>query len=254
MYDDERPFQINANIVARPAETITYPKEVTILCDSDPSSTSRTVEALFAKKGFRVQLSSLDQLPFANQDVISLLDLTSPFFDEISSEKLSAFQQYVQNLKSSGILWVTRSAQVGCKDPRYGQVLGVARTIRSELLIDFATFEIDEVDSCALQCFFEVFCKFQRRVKGPQHDPDYEFALFEGSIQIPRFHWIPVLEQLSAISEHELPRKLEIGKLGFLQSLRWVQDKPIHLADDQVEVEPRAVGLNFKVRYQDTWT
>lgn len=247
VYDDDMPHQINVNIVSSPVETTFYPREVTLLCDTEISPISHQVEAMFTQKGFRVGFSTLDQIPPANQDVISLIDLANPFFDDISARKLSAFQNYVGSMKSSGMLWVTRSAQIGCKDPRYSQILGVARTVRSELSIDFATFEVDTVDQSALEPLFKVFGKFQRRVKEPDLDPDWEYALFEGAIQIPRYHWISTSQRLAAMSGGEFPRKLEIGKTGLLQSLRWVQNKAIVLTHDQVEVEPRAVGLNFKV-------
>ena len=254
VYDNDMPHQINVNIVSSPVETTFYPREVTLLCDPEPSPISHQVEAMFTQKGFRVEFSTLDQMPPANHDVVSLLDLTAPFFDNLSARKLSAFQSYVGSMKSSGMLWLTRSAQVGCKDPRYSQVLGIARTVRSELLVDFATFEMDTTDLSALDPLFEVFSKFQRRAKESELDPDWEYALFEGAIQIPRYHWISTSERLAALSGEELPRKLEIGKTGLLQSLRWVQNKSNILTHDQVEVEPRAVGLNFKVCCQRTAT
>ena len=247
VYDNDLPYQINVNIISSPTKNIPYSKDVTLLCDRELGPIVLQVEAVFVRNGFRVNFSTIDQIPPANQDIISLIDLNAPFFDAISSENLSAFQRYVGNLKSSGILWVTRSSQIGCKDPRYSQVLGTARTARSELLIDFATFEIDIVDDFALEALSKVFFKFQRRTKGPETDPDYEFALFERTVMIPRYCWISVEKQLSVVSEEELPRKLQIGKPGLLQSLQWVQEKPIVLAQDEIEVETCAVGLNFKV-------
>ncbi len=202
---------------------------------------------MFVRKGFQVDFSTIDRIPPANQDIISLLDLSTPFFDKIASKELGAFQRYIGNLKSSGILWATRSSQIGCKNPRYSQVLGIARTIRSELLVDFATFEIDTIDSFAFEALSNVFAKFQRRAKDPIFDPDWEFALFEREIYIPRYHWISVAKQLSVISEEEHPRKLEVEETGLLQSLRWVQGTPIVLTEDQIEVETCAVGLNFRV-------
>lgn len=232
--------------MSSPVETTSYLKGVTLLCDHNISSISRQVEAVFIRNGFRVDFCTINQLPPANQDIISLLDLSAPFFDSISSEELSAFQRFIGSLKS-GILWATRSSQVGCKDPRYSQILGTARTIRSELLIDFATFEIDIADDFALEALSKVFFKFQRRTKGPEIDPDWEFVLFERVIMIPRYRWVSVLEQLSVVSKEELPRKLEIAKPGLLHSLQWVQGTPIMLKDDQIEVEICAVGLNFRV-------
>ncbi|KAL8864761.1 MAG: hypothetical protein Q9198_009658 [Flavoplaca austrocitrina] len=149
-------------------------------------------------------------------------------------------------MKASGMLWVTRSSQINCDDPRYSQVLGIARTVRSELLLDFATFEMDTVDDVTLQAIVQVFNKFQRRKKDGEIDPDWEFALSKGAIHTPRFHWDSVVEKLSTVSDEELPRKLEINKPGLLQTLQWVQVDAIDLARDEIEVDPRAVGLNFK--------
>lgn len=239
--------------MSSPAETTSYSKGVTLLCDPNISSIARQVEAVFVRNGFRVDFSAINQLPPAKQDIISLLDLSAPFFDTISSEELAAFQHYIGNLKSSGILWATRSSQIGCKDPRYSQVLGTARTIRSELLIDFATFEVDIVNDFALEALSDVFFKFQRRTMGPEVDPDWEFVLFDGVIMIPRYRWVSVEKKLSVVSEEKLPCKLEMGKPGLLQSLRWVQGRPVTLTDDQIEVETCAVGLNFKVFPASAW-
>ncbi|KAL8836758.1 MAG: hypothetical protein Q9170_002787 [Blastenia crenularia] len=246
VYDDDLPYQINVNIVSRPARDVASSKTLTLLCDDVSSPMARQVEAAFVHKGYSIDHCTINDLPPANQDIVSVMDLNAPFFDKISPENLTAFQRYLGNLKSSGILWVSRSSQVGCKDPRYSQVLGAARTVRSELLIDFATFEIDDLNEAALEALTAVFSKFQIRTKGPELDPDMEFALVEGAINIPRYHWISVADELATAPEEELPRKLEIGKTGVLQTLQWVQRAPVVLQDDHVEVEPCAIGLNFK--------
>lgn len=233
--------------MSRCAETTPPSRAVTLLhgCDANPSVSQ--LEALLVRRGFRVDLTTMNQTPPANQDIISMVDLNSPVFERITTEELAAFQGYIGKLESSGILWATRSIQMACKDPCYSPLVGAARTMRSELLVDFATLEIDMPDDSSLEALADVFEKFQRRVKGPELDPDWEFALFEGTIYIPRYRWISVAKELSTILETELPRKLALGKAGQLQSLQWVQAAPIVLAKDEIEVETRAVGLNFKV-------
>ncbi|KAL8720958.1 MAG: hypothetical protein Q9181_007806, partial [Wetmoreana brouardii] len=208
VYDEDFPYQMNVNIVSSLAATSSKPKNVTLLCDHISSPIARQVETTFVRKGYRLDYCTINDLPRANQDIVSVLDLTTPFFDRISPDGLSAFQRFTGNLKSSGILWVSLSSQVGCRDPRYSQILGVARTIRSELLIDFATFEIDKVDEVAFEALTNVFAKFQRRFKEHEVDPDWEFALVEGVINIPRYHWVSVANELSVASEEEPLRKL----------------------------------------------
>ncbi|KAI4230482.1 MAG: hypothetical protein LQ349_006253, partial [Xanthoria aureola] len=148
--------------------------------------------------------------------------------------------EYVGRMKASGLLWSTRPSKVNCRDPRYSQVLGVARTILSELLLDFATSEIDVVNDAALQALINVFLTFQTRNKEAEIDPDQEFALSKGVIYTPRYYWDSVMKELSTVADTELPRTLEIGRTGL------VQGDPVVLAADEIQVEPCAVGLNFK--------
>ncbi|KAL9069203.1 MAG: hypothetical protein Q9157_006247 [Trypethelium eluteriae] len=250
-YDDDQPWQINANIVSYAIEEesekkVTSTKEVTLICEGSMSSTVLEVKGVLEKNGFQVRLSSIDLDPPATGDVISLLDLTAPFFDDISEQRLLSLQRYFGGMGTAGMLWVTKSSQVGCSNPRYSQVVGVARTVRSELLTHFATLELDSVSLSSIEAICHVFRKFQRRTRGGEIDSDFEYALVDGVVQIPRYHWISTGQQLETIPKDKLPMKLEIAKFGLLQSLRWVQDKAFSLDGDQVEVEPRAIGLNFK--------
>lgn len=247
VYDDEAPYQMNVNIVSRPVAPIVPRKGVTLLCESEPGLLARKAESLLLSRGYHVDVSSIDQPPRVDQDIISLLDLGEPFLYEISSKQWAAFQAYLGKLKSSGILWATHSSQLGCEDPRYSQILGAARTIRSELLIDFATIEMDVVDELALKALSDVFAKFQERAKGADIDPDWEYVFREKAIYIGRYHWLSVGDELCTVGEENLPRKLEMGAIGLWQSMRWVQETPLALESGQVEIEVRAVGLNFKV-------
>lgn len=257
VFDEDRPYQINVNIVSGPATATPRPKAITLLCDDRASAVAEQVEAVFVRKGYRLDYGTIDDLPPAGQDIVSVMDLDAPFLDGISPDRLRAFQRYVGNLGSSGVLWVMKSSQIDCKNPRYSQILGVARTIRSELLTDFATVEIDKVDEATHEALTDVFAKFQRRSKQQDVDPDWEYAVVDGTINIPRYHWISVANELLAIpsQEEELPRKLLNSKSGSLQSLQWIQGSPVGLAPDEIDVETVAVGLNFKVwlaRWQET--
>lgn len=79
-------------------------------------------------------------------------------------------------------------------------------------------------------------------------DPDWEFSLLEGEICIGRYHSISVNDEIVSITDTgNHPLKLEVGQRGLLHSLRWVQASPVTvLGSDEVIVEPRSVGINFK--------
>ena len=58
----------------------------------------------------------------------------SAIFENINVCRYEAFQQMLNGLGGgSGILWITHACQVQCEDPSYAQIIGVARTIRTEM-------------------------------------------------------------------------------------------------------------------------
>lgn len=245
-YDDELPFQINANIIARAGISPLPRREVTILSDTQ-SQVVREVQRTMIQRGFIVSISSLEDVAKPATDVISLLDIETPYLHEISDERLKKLQTYLSQARSGpGILWVTGHTQVGCRDPRYAAIIGVARTMRSELLLDFATLEVD-IAALNTEKMVDVFDKFQCRTKGPELDPDYEYAIVDKSILVPRYRWINTRQELQQVVGTR-PRKLGSSLLGQLQSLQWVETEPFELQDHEVEIEPRAVGMNFRVR------
>ena len=220
---------------------------VTLLVDSNYGNFKPQVEALFVEKGFGIDLRSLAQTPPPHQDIISLLDLHSPFFDDLSEDNFSAIIAFMNRLENSGVLWLTKSAQIDCKDPRYAQSIGMTRTIRNELAIDLATLEIDFLDSIAWESVFAVFSKFTRRTQDAEVNPEYEYSLSNGVVCTSRFRWFSITKELSVVPEGHKFKKLEIGKRGFLKTLHWAECHLQGLTADEVQVDIRAVGMNFKV-------
>ena len=199
VYDDEYPYQINVNIVSRPARTTPYSKGVTILGDDNVDPIAQQAETILVSRGYRVDRRTINQRPAPDQTTISLLDLGHPFLDGISADRWNVVQNYLRDVGSSGILWATWSSQMSCKDPRYSQALGAARTIRSGLLTDFATFEVDTANNFFIEALANVLVRFDERTKGPELNCDWEYALFEEMIYMPRYRWISVAGPLTAI-------------------------------------------------------
>lgn len=94
-------------------------------------------------------------------DAISLVDSNGPFFDDLSGDDYTRFKDFLSSSKN--ILRVTKSVQMKCDDPRYGTVLGVARTARAEELVNFGTLEVDEFDEASADALLKVFAKFQQQ-------------------------------------------------------------------------------------------
>ncbi|KAL4935798.1 KR domain-containing protein [Aspergillus oleicola] len=249
--DAEYPCQLNAMIVARPAPFVFQPRPVTLLCIDPCQSAVGNVKQRLSCDGYKVDLASWGMDLPTNQDVICLLEPEAPFFDGISGDKLAAFLQTVKDHSSSNFLWVTHAAQIRPQDPRFAQVLGLARTLRSELGISFATLELEESGSGYPEAISLVLRKIQQRTaEGPEmtgFDADQEFAWADGSIQISRMNWISIPKALSQHSEDNIDTAtLEIGRPGLLNTLRWVPRALKPLQPDEVRVKTMSVSMNFR--------
>lgn len=276
VYDDEQPYQINFTLVTTSAASPAPParsRQVTLLhAPGQDAPVERLRASLLAAGITAVPQTLADAPPADGRDVIAILDLAAPFFADIAAPALAAFQAYLAALGaapgSPGVLWVTRPAQAGCRDARYGQSIGVARTVRSELSLAFGTLEVADGEAAETTTgavvvrVFEHFAAARRDAGAADAplDPDYEYAFFGGRVHVPRFRWVGVAERLCAAVQ-DAPKKLDIGRMGQLRTLQWVEEKKVEEAElgaDEVEVEPRAVGMNFKVwstgRSEENWT
>ena len=243
--DDDHPYHINACIVSTSPSPLPPQGEVSILC-TKPEGYAKELQEILERNGFTVSLDTLEKEPSPEGDTISLLDLEEPFFYSMSPKDFASFQGYLSKLNArKGMLWVTGHAQIGCKDPRYATTIGASRNVRSELSLDWATLEVN-AEHCDAESIALVFEKFRHRLKDQEFDPDWEYALVDGTVMIPRYRSIDITKDTRP-SVQNGGRKLNIGRMGQLQTLQWVEEEGRSLGDDEVEIEPRAVGLNFKV-------
>lgn len=246
IHDDEIPYQINMSIVSTIPPNIEHTRKAALLCEEQTPAVDH-IYRIFLGKGYAVDCIYLHQQPPDDREVISLLDLDKAFLYDIPAGKLQSFKQYMGNLKR-GLLWVTHSVHLNCKDPAYGMIFGVARTMRSELSIDIATLEIDGRGADTWTTLLQVFENFQRRDKNSDMDPDYEYALAKGTVYIGRYHWLSVNQGLSDLKRRQKGRfkTLEVGTYGLLHTLQWGQVRSHVLADEEVLVEIKATGTNIR--------
>ena len=238
------------NIIAMPARE-EKSKHITILSANEKPAHSQGILQQLRDRNYELDFCTLDQTPKAGQDIVSLLDLDSPFLYSATEKDFSAFKSFVTRIQDAGVFWVTAAAQNGCRDPNYSLILGMARTIRTEFLMDFATLELENFsDEVSCKATANVLHEFQHRVRDSSNDPNFEYVLSDGRVQVGRYHWVSVTKELSAAKHDSYPRRLEIGRPGILTTLGWKQDEPAELKGDFVEIDTRAVGLNFKVSTQ----
>lgn len=264
-----RDEQFNNNMVAVVPDQPATPGTVSLVCTAQQLESEAVLKLQegLASKGQTVELCPLGELPKEGGEIISVVDEDHPFFHDIHSAELEWFKRLVSTSaeSKSSILWVTGASQVHCTDPRYAMTLGVARAVRSETELDFATLEIDNLDkdgrwqSAVVDCWVEFqACRAAAAEAAAAAEdrmkPNFEWALAGGTVQVGRFHWKSVNRQLSLLPPADTaapcttnsPRRLAIGKPGLLKTLHWVRANPATLSGDLVRVKNCAVGLNYK--------
>lgn len=251
-FDNERPYNVNANIVSRPALDLEVKRDLTLL--SGPSRThplALQVEKLLQETGYRVQHCRWGEgeALSSHQDLISFVDLDRPLLQSPEGEEWSCFIKSINSLQEATVLWLTNPAQVNAKDPHAALILGMARTIRSELAMILATMELENCDrSGAAKAVVGVLKKVQQSKEDTTAtlDPDLEYAWVDGEVHVGRFHWYTVPSALRDTAPSPPDTKaLMIHKRGLLQTLHWSGQPLPPLAEDDVQVNVKAVGLNF---------
>lgn len=245
---------MNAVIISRACRAVdddqlTAPT-VTFLQSSEMEQSESWVSRLgdkFSGQGYDVSWSSLDGLPLdrENMTVVSLLDVSGPFFSDCYSDRLKKFQAFITSSPPKKTLWITKRAQLGCEQPEYGLSIGMARTIRTELGLDFRTLEVDAFDETAIDAVWEVHRRQNQTAETEVFDSEY--ALHDGVIHIARFETNAIQSYHPKPSQYPHLR-LDLEAPGLLGSLRWIQieDNPPEIPADHVEIEMHYVGLNFK--------
>ncbi|EQB57236.1 KR domain-containing protein [Colletotrichum gloeosporioides Cg-14] len=268
-FDSERPNNLLAFMTARPSAASTPPTAVGILHDARSAVIAADLKHELSQLNLEGVLHEIsDGLPASTREIITTVDVDAPFFENITASALSNFQDLIATASRSqtGIFWLTRPSQLRCPDPRWAQTVGTTRSISSELSLDLATCEVD--DSSSMSTIAKVFTKFQRHRRNSQCQPEYEYSIHNNAVQIPRVYPINVSEELQRMSQEksgkgddgdkngEGPDKpdindrndydLLIGKYGRLSTLSWVPRDKRELVDDEVIVDAKAAGMNFK--------
>ena len=241
------PSQPNGVMIFKPSANHSPTRLVRLLCRdaaTDPGPILQELE----NQGYEVVRCTIhDPLP-PGQDIVALLDRDGPFFENIDTTMFNSFKSFLLNLDNSGVFWVTRLSQMHCQDPRFAQTIGTARTMRSELSVDFATCEVEDIDSSATQVI-RLFTKFQQRDRTGLLNPDFEYCIYDGVINVARFYPFALSKDLLT-SEPSDRGMLEIDVPGRPSTLHWVRKPaPTLLQPDEVEIEMYAVGLNFRVTH-----
>ena len=206
---------IGANIIARPAQLVPDYRSVTLLLRHSQLDTEpvKILVSALAGYGYSVDLCEFGSPPPPYQDIISLVELDVPFFNEISGDDFKTFQHIVEHLNSARLLWIMGSSQLDPADPAYSLTLGLTRSVRTELSVSLATIEVDSLTLESGQAISKIFEKFQDTATSV--NPDHEFVIRDGVVHVGRYHWASVPEELALSQNTEgLQRALKYLERG----------------------------------------
>ena len=256
MLDAPRPHQTHAYMISHPMVEDVLPRPITLLFDDSTEHVARSLDIELSQNGvFETVLQHWDsgtKLP--KQDLICLLDVNEPFFAGIEASQFDKLRHMLAQVSESkdGILWLTRSSQLSCEHPRWGQTPGAMRTIQKETETDIAICEIDRPNNSSWKAVTEIAQRFSRRHLSSQ-DLELEYSIENGKVYVPRIYPLNVNSELrkplicpSTTESVELD--LTLGAAGRLDTLQWATRSRQKPGDSQVVVEIMATGLNFRVR------
>nr|ALQ33019.1 putative polyketide synthase [Fusarium succisae] len=248
VYDDEEPYRHFSVIVASKEPSVaTNPSSVTLLAQYPQSYPATHISAALETRGWNVTLRTIeDQIP-QDQDIISCTDLEAAFFEDISQNMFTKFQEFTQRLGSTNVLWLMPPTQAWCTNPRSAQTLGVARTLRSELGLNLYTLEIDLKEDHSGTLITDVFEKVIQDHDSETLEPDKEYVVHDAAIYVGRYQPFDIADEaLDTTQRGEVIRTLRVEKPGSLDTMNWAASAiPDTIMEEEIEVRIHSAGLNF---------
>lgn len=225
------------------------------------------IQSTFQKAGLdinSVEWSTCTAPDTADRYALCLAEWEFPVLANLTDENWERLRNVIHG--SVGTLWITGGAAMECTHPMQSLMVGLSRAIRNEdaggllATLDIEAPELlDDINSLnlAADSILRVAREHSRADPSLQ---DHEFAARGSTIYVPRVERVQAVD--SSLRTYESrgdpepvsltgcgrPLKLTIKTPGLLDTFRWVEDELYYedLAEDWIEIEVRAVGLNFK--------
>ncbi|KAI0508642.1 hypothetical protein F5B22DRAFT_658952 [Xylaria bambusicola] len=243
VFDEKGPYQYCAAMISRvvpqglPRPGVA-PKldNLTVLCAKpEHDNTVRLIEDL-QLRGYNVNVTEFGARPLPPHDpILVTLDLEGYLFQDITAERLGAFQDLCRQHQGQKLLWLMPPVQIGCVDPGHGQTIGVLRTIREELSLPFHTLEIAQSEPFFTDLALKVMGKIVAMDENEALDPDREFIVENGMILVGRCQQFSLKRRMApTATQDSAVKQLCIGKTGLLETLHWVSMGPNCVEADEL--------------------
>ncbi|TEA18286.1 Highly reducing polyketide synthase azaB [Colletotrichum sidae] len=245
---------------------VSYPTEVSILPTAQdiPNDWLRNLQtSMRFKTGVSGSMAEWTNFDAAEKVCVVLVEMMAPLPSRLTEEEFGQIQRLL--ITARGVLWVTRGSLINGLAPDMALRSGLLRTLRMEdagrryvsLDLDSAApaWEKQNADYIA-----EVFAASFDFVKAST-DIDCEYAVQGSLLHVSRIYndhsedqkllpsgvdQEPELREFKA-SDPNCELRLEVGSTGLLDTLRFREvEHTGELAPEEIEIEPRAFGLNFR--------
>ena len=267
-YESDGCHELSILITTKLDEAAAFPCPLNATIVSELSSvrqrefTSGLAKHLQASGAPQTHILSLSDIACIERQPGSLVvfteELCRPLLRSLDEVCFCHLQQAL--MRSDNVIWLTRTVGDGLASPDLAMVDGLARVIRTENdALKFVTIGLDsqvEISSAQIEGIANIAKKTLRASAS-----EYESAFEErnGVFHICRLR--NAQETSKSLHARSLPKlsqglawaqspalKMIIGSPGLLDTLHFVEDLSYMepLAADEVEIEVRAIGLNFK--------
>ncbi|KAF2871202.1 hypothetical protein BDV95DRAFT_443995, partial [Massariosphaeria phaeospora] len=234
---------------------------VTLVVDSNSSLQSDVascVESILERQGAMTVILPFDKLKtgpdLTNRLVVFLPEVERSIIQNLEE---SSYDTLKASVASGRLLWVTRSQSDPEALPDQNMIMGLARALRAEKQTrTFARIGLQNVDDTGASA--ATICEALKKLVTPQDVREIEYEIKDDTFHIPRLMEVSWLDRKIHSKIHPQERYQKIGQSpplsltiaspGMLDTLQWVADEEYEkpLAPGEVEVEVRAIGLNFR--------
>ncbi|KAL2060742.1 hypothetical protein VTL71DRAFT_9384 [Oculimacula yallundae] len=207
-------------------------------------------------------VGSLGNVDVEGKVCVVLSELDQPVISTLDATSFQAVQKMLTG--AAGVLWVVRGAYTDSTNPDAEMIIGMARSIRSETLLKFATLDLGtspEISSTGTAERIVEVLKTTFSSDSPVVGANMEFQERNGDLLVPRVVEDVdmnkfVHQETQPVSTPDLqlfvqkgrPLKIAIETPGALDTLYFTDDLAAgtSLPDYEVEIEVKATSMNFK--------
>ncbi|KAF1940979.1 hypothetical protein EJ02DRAFT_512715 [Clathrospora elynae] len=222
---------------------------------------AHSMQKIFASAGHEISIAQWNGITKAHVEgkyCLCLAEWEDAILANLTDDNWDRLREVV--LSSEGTLWITGGGALDTPYPMKSLMVGLARAIRNEDAgVRLACLDLEAPSTIDFEEASQITLKIARaHIRGD--GTEAEFAARREMVYLPRVE--RTLEVDASLRKYEAkgdpemvsfkscgrPLKLTIKTPGLLDTFQWEEDETYHtpLPEDWIEIEVKAVGLNFK--------